>query len=257
MNIDLSKAIQSDRDVMEAWHEMGLAGYVGSIAHGTAGDVIDDIDLMGVYIAPASHYYGLTSFEHVSKVGVAEHYDFALYEIRKYFRLLLKSNPNVISLLWLPENMYVTRSWWGQMLLERRSMFMSKMLYKSFGGYAHAQLQKMTRASTDQAYQGAKRRQRYEQFGYDCKNAAHLIRLLRMGIEALTTGEINVQRHDAPQLKDIKLGSWTLEQVEYEANRLNQLLDEALVKSNLQEKPDRARAERLLIYILNEYFKER
>ena len=54
-----------------------------------------------------------------------------------------------------------------------------------------------------------------------------------MGIEALSTGEINVERHDAPQLKEIKYGQWTKEQVIKESTRLQVLLEEALVKSKL------------------------
>jgi len=251
MTKELQRAIESDAVLAAIWPRVGLAGYVGSLAHGTAGDVIDDIDLYGAFVAPPAHYYGLTQLDHVVRVGVVDRYDFALYELRKFIRLLLKGNPNVLSLLWLPQNLYVMRDGWGQRLLDNRDLFMSKMLYKTFGGYAHAQLQKMTRGCTTQAYRGAKRRERFQRFGYDCKNAAHLIRLLRMGIEALATGEINVSRHDAVQLKVIKSGGWTLAEVKREAERLNRLLDEAFVKSELPAKPDRQTAENLLIEILS------
>jgi len=250
MTGELRAAIESDEQLYMAWPTVGLAGYRGSVAHGTAGDVIDDIDVGGVFIAPISHYFGLARFEHIERVGVMDRYDFALFEIRKYVRLLLKSNPNVLSLLWLPQNLYIVQRNWGHRLIENRSIFMSKALYKSFGGYAYGQLQRMIHSCTDQAFQGKKRRERFEKFGYDCKNAAHLIRLLRMGIEALSTGEINVARHDAKQLKEIKRGEWRLDQIENEAERLQHLLDEAFVRSTLPAKPDYAKAEQLLISIL-------
>jgi len=250
MNKELQAAIESDSAISAIWLNVGLAGYRGSIAHGTSGDVIDDIDVGGVFISPETHYFGLTQLECIDRVEVAEQYDFCLYEIRKYVRLLLKSNPNVISLLWLPDNMYIVQSDWGKQLIANRNIFMSKQLYKSFGGYAYGQLRRMTRLCTEQAYQGKKRRERFEKFGYDCKNAAHLIRLLRMGIEALTTGEINVHRHDAKQLKEIKYGGWTLEAIEREAERLNSLLDEAFVRSRLPEFPDHKKAEDVLVDIL-------
>ncbi len=250
MTGELRAAIETDDMVEKVWPSIGLGGYRGSVAHGTAGDVIDDVDIIGVFIAPESHYYGLTALEHVDRVGVAERYDFALFELRKYFRLLLKSNPNVLSLLWLPQNLYIVQSEWGKKIIASRELFMSKHLHKSFGGYAYGQLRRMTRCCTDQAFQGKKRRERFEKFGYDCKNAAHLIRLLRMGIEALTTGEINVARHDAKQLREIKLGGWTLPEIEKEAERLHHLLDEAFVKSELPPRPDFHKAEALLIEIL-------
>jgi len=250
MTGELRVAIESDKVLSDTWPMMKLVGYRGSIAHGTAGDIIDDIDICGVFISKPSHYFGLHQFEHIERIGVVDKYDFALFEIRKYFKLLLKSNPNVLSLLWLPQNLYIVQADWGHCLIENRQIFMSKVLYKSFGGYAYGQLKRMTHSCTSQAYQGARRKERFEKFGYDCKNAAHLIRLLRMGIEALTTGEINVTRHDAKQLKEIKSGQWKLEQVETEANRLQILLDEAFVRSKLPNKPDYKKAEGILIDIL-------
>jgi len=46
--------------------------------------------------------------------------------------------------------------------------------------------------------------------GYDSKNAAHLIRLLRMGIEFLTEGKMYVERADVPSYwkSSAELGRW-------------------------------------------------
>jgi len=71
-----------------------------------------------------------------------------------------------------------------------------------------------------------------------------------MGIEALTTGELNIARHDARELKAIKRGEWTLHHIRTEADRLQKLLDEAFVKSELRARPDYRVAENLLMSIL-------
>jgi hypothetical protein len=77
------------------------------------------------------------------------------------------------------------------------------------------------RAKYHQAYMGEKRRSLVVAHGYDTKNAAHLIRLLRMCIEFLGTGEMQVYRtHDAEELKAIKRGEWPLERVQAEAETL-------------------------------------
>ena len=73
---------------------------------------------------------------------------------------------------------------------------------------------------------GQKRRELVRRVGYDAKNAAHLIRLLRMGIEFLIEGTMHVERADAPELLDIKRGEWPLEKVKAEAERLFQLSQE-------------------------------
>src|ERR1051325_1592837 len=90
-------------------------------------------------------------------------------------------------------------------------------------------------------YMGQKRRELVRRVGYDAKNAAHLIRLLRMGIEFLTEGTMHVERQDAPELLDIKRGASPLEKVKAQAERLFQLSQEAYVRSSLPPAPARAR----------------
>jgi hypothetical protein len=104
-------------------------------------------------------------------------------------------------------------------------------------------------------YMGQKRRELVRRVGYDAKNAAHLIRLLRMGIEFLTEGTLQVERADAPELLDIKRGEWPLDKVKSEAERLFQLSQEAYVRSTLPTEPDRSRAERLCVSMISEYHK--
>lgn len=45
-------------------------------------------------------------------------------------------------------------------------------------------------------------------YGYDCKHAYHLVRLIRMAKEILLTGEVIVKRPDAAELSEIRNGSW-------------------------------------------------
>lgn len=106
-------------------------------------------------------------------------------------------------------------------------------------------------------YMGNKRRELVERFGYDTKNAAHLIRILRMGIEFLTEGTLYVEREDKHELMDIKRGLWSLDKVKAEAERLFALASEAHVRSPLPPEPDRKRAERLVIEIVSDYHKLR
>lgn len=106
-------------------------------------------------------------------------------------------------------------------------------------------------------YMGDKRRQLVERFGYDTKNAAHLIRILRMGIEFLNEGTLYVEREDKHELMDIKRGLWPLDKVQAEAERLFALASEAYVRSPLPPEPDRKRAERLVMDIVSDFHKLR
>ncbi len=185
-----------------------LAGYRGSIAHGTYApstdpNSIDDKDIMGIFVGNKQHYVGFENREvYERKIG---EWDAVFYEVRKFVRLLLKSNPNVLMMLWLPEKYYIHKDERGKKLIENKKFFVSKDAYHSFVGYAHGQFHRMTNWKFE-GYMGEKRKQLVEKYGYDTKNASHLIRLLKMGVEFLVEGELHVEREDATQLISIKKG---------------------------------------------------
>jgi len=237
-----------------------LLGYRGSVAHGTytpsyGPNARDDKDLLGVAIGPINSYFGLSKFEqHIREIEADDNiiWDVVVYELRKYIRLMLKANPNILSLLFLPENLYVKKHRLGQRLIDERDIFCSKEAYHSFVGYAHGQLHRMTHPSGK--HMGKKRRDLVMKFGYDTKNASHLVRILRVGIEFLATGEIRVLREDAAELIEIKKGEWSLERVERLADELFAIAHDALIHSPLPIHPDRQRAELLCQEILEEWF---
>lgn len=99
-------------------------------------------------------------------------------------------------------------------------------------------------------YMGEKRKQLVLRHGYDSKNAAHLIRLLRMCIEFMKTGEMIVDRPDAKELLDIKVGKWTLDKVKRHAAELFADAKVARDASILPAEPNREEAEKLLIAMI-------
>lgn len=87
-----------------------------------------------------------------------------------------------------------------------------------------------------------------EQHGYDTKHAMHLVRLLRMGAEALTTGQLIVRRPDAEELLSIRNGAWTYEQVvEYAEMMDNDVRTILYPKTSLPKKPDVKLAAQLVL----------
>lgn len=59
--------------------------------------------------------------------------------------------------------------------------------------------------------------------GFDCKHGAHLVRLMRLGMEILTTGKIHVWRGgiDAEELLSIRNGAWSYDQVVEYAEKMD------------------------------------
>lgn len=95
-----------------------------------------------------------------------------------------------------------------------------------------------------------------EQFGYDTKHAMHLVRLLRMGEEALTTGVLNVRRPDAAELLAIRDGAWSYEDLVAYAERVdNRVRTELYEKSVLPKKPDVAFAAKIMMEIQDSVWK--
>jgi predicted nucleotidyltransferase len=61
--------------------------------------------------------------------------------------LLTNANPNTIEILGLRPDHYLKITEIGQMLLDNREIFLSKIVVNSFGGYAHSQLRRLDNKS--------------------------------------------------------------------------------------------------------------
>jgi predicted nucleotidyltransferase len=226
-------------------NDLIFLAYRGSVAHNmyipnSDPNSIDDVDLMGVFIAPNSHYIGIKkskqTIERNIEVGDTL-YDCVYYELSHFVNLLLKNNPNVLSMLWLRSEHYITMSEGFSLIIDYKDIFSSKVAYHSFTSYAHSQLTRME-SYNKKGYMGEKRKALVEKYGYDVKNAAHLIRLLRMGIEFLETGKMEVFRSDAEELLEIKTGKWPMEKVKSHAERLFERAKVARDESILPEYPN-------------------
>lgn len=257
MTLDTSDHITRITAAFDASHNFSLGeglillAHVGSASHNTYvpkddPDCIDDVDYMGVVIPPINYQLGLESFEHW--VWKVDELDVVLYSLDKLVRLLLKQNPNVLGLLWQRDEDYILAKHEWYDVKAHRALFAAKAAYASFSGYASAQLHRMTNTSNPfQGYMGEKRKSLVVKHGYDTKNAAHLIRLLRMGTEFLQTGEMQVFRtHDADELRDIKRGTWTVGKVQALGEQLFHEAKVARDASALPEHPDREGASELL-----------
>lgn len=234
---------------------------VGSHSHGTyipSTDMlgVDDVDLMVIVMQPASLKLGPKPFDNASyKHG---NLDVVIYDWGKWLSMIEKQNPNVIGTLWLEhEDMYFPdEDSPATNLMFYRRRFLSKKMYPAFSGYAAGQLHKMTH-NAHQGYMGHKRKMLVEQFGYDVKNASHMIRLQRMCLEALTSRKLRVRRfEDSKSLIEIKKGQWTLDEVLAEGAYLKAACAEAYDKSLLRDAPDEALLRRITIAGYMEWWKK-
>ena len=89
-----------------------------------------------------------------------------------------------------------------------------------------------------------KRKEMEERFGFDLKHAVHLLRLSRTCVELLETGQLNVRRPDSEELKGIRRGERTFDDICEENNNLI-LKAENLYKENPCKLPHKANFEKI------------
>ena len=89
--------------------------------------------------------------------------------------------------------------------------------------------------------------------GYDLKFSYHIVRLLSECEQILVEGDINLQKNNE-QLKSIRRGEWSLEQIEQYFVDKEKQLEELYIKSTLQHKPDEDKIKALLLECLEMHY---
>jgi len=187
---------------------------------------------------------------HVIDNETKKSWDFCIYSIVRYFDLCLGNNPNMIDSLFVRRNHILYISSIGEKVRENRKIFLSKLVWPKFKGYAYSQLNKM-RVKTP--VDGSNRRKSYEKYGYDVKFAYHCVRLLDEVEQILTEGDLDLHRA-SEVLKSIRRGEWKQEKVFDYFNNKEKDLESVYLKSDLPYKPDEEAIKNLLIECLDQHF---
>lgn len=128
----------------------------GSISYGL-NTPESDVDIRGVCLPPKNTLFGcgfLDTYKD-SRVIVGQNgfeqfndaeTDTTIYSFTKLIKLLYKCNPNTIEMLGCIPEHYELMSEKGKKLIENREVFLSKLAYDSFAGYARGQFQRLKNA---------------------------------------------------------------------------------------------------------------
>lgn len=193
-----------------------LRGVVGSVALGTSVGS-DDVDHMGVCIEPPKYVVGLDKFEQYiyrdQPEGVRSQpgdLDLTIFSLRKFCRLALNGNPSILILLYLPDEMYVSKKTFiGDALLKLRYCFVSQEAGKRFRGYLVSQRMKLTGEKT----KAVNRPELVDKYGFDTKFAMHSLRLGYQGVEFLREGKLTLPMQNAKHLIDVREGRVSFKEV--------------------------------------------
>jgi len=241
---------------------------MGSIAYGVSDDD-SDMDIYGFAIPPrdmvfphlSGYIHGFdeelkpfTQFQQhkildkSANAGKGREYDLTIYSIIKYFRLLTDCNPNIIDTLFVPRRCVVYSTSLGELLRENRHLFLNKGCWPTFKGYAYTQIHKMKTKQPE-----GKRVQLVEKYGYDVKFAYHVVRLLNEIEQIMAEGTLALDQN-SEQLKAIRRGEWTQQQVETYFHEKEKSLETLYTNSKLPIKADFRSIKALLLNCLEQHY---
>jgi len=111
----------------------------GSNAYGT-NTPLSDLDYRGIFIVPAKER--ITLKQPLTEIGQEKPEDIKYYELGKFMVLAQDCNPNIIELLYMPEDCIKIKTPVMQRIIDNRHLFISKKAFHTFSGYAVSQIKK-------------------------------------------------------------------------------------------------------------------
>ena len=240
---------------------------MGSVSYGVSGES-SDVDIYGFCVPPKDlvfpHLAGeipgfgrqIQRFDqwqqhHVQPPDGRElTYDFQVFGIVRYFQLCMECNPNMIDSLFTPRRCVQHSTQLGEMVREHRKLFLHKGAWHKFRGYAYSQMHKIKGKVNSS---NPDRAETITKFGYDVKFAYHVVRLLDEIEQIMVEQDLDLERN-REQLKAIRRGEWTLEQIERHFEAKERTLENTYAASSLRHSPDEAAIKELLMNCLEMHF---
>lgn len=244
---------------------LGSTNYMtimGSVSYGVSNDS-SDVDLYGFCTPPKEIVFPHTNgiipgfgrqeqrFEqwqehHVIDDSKNKEYDFQIFNIVKYFQLLMENNPNIIDSIFTPDNCILKMDKVGNHIRSNRDLFLHKGAIYKFRGYASSQFSKIKNKTNSS---NPKRKDSIEKFGFDVKFSYHLCRLLLEAEQIANEHTLDIQRN-RELLKSIRRGEWTFDFLQEWYDKKLIQLEECFSRSTLRNVPDEQAIKQILIECL-------
>ena len=274
-------------------HPICYLTLAGSYAYGTNNEN-SDIDIRGFFLDDKNE---LLTLENIKEEFIDSQTDTVIYSFRKFIKLLINCNPNILELLGTNNEHILLVNKIGSLIRDNYSLFLSKKAYDTFIGYASSQLKRLEKIDKitpiknflslrndynvhiyeenedlkininvnnvslkpfisfikdmDNCYK-INHRNRKKDDSHLFKHAMHLIRLYLMGIDVLKEQKINTYRHKEHKLLlDIRQGKMTMEEIFHLQNDLQKEIDLAYKYTQLPEKVNLDKINKLILYVYN------
>jgi predicted nucleotidyltransferase len=251
---DTSKVIELDFGDAVPWllDRIIFLARSGSRSYGTSTSESDE-DYKGIVIPTLPYFFGCGMFKFEQAISKSP--DVTLFDIRKFVRLAAKANPNILEMLFVaPEDILICHPLM-QKLIEHRDLFVTQLVRNSFSGYAAGAIKAIQKSMIDPPVrENSKRAKLVDQFGFDTKDAAHVVRLMRMGLEIIEGKGVIVKRPDAEELLSIREGAWEPSQIFTYAAEMEAKIQDAMKKCKLPVAPDEVQVDSLCTAIVQASF---
>lgn len=240
----------------------------GSTLHGLHLPGKDDRDEIGVCVEDmgAAMGFGLNTFgtrfeQYVYRTATEREgrydapsqpgdLDLVIYGLRKFLRLAMDGNPQILQCLFVPLPQAVSSNAWGEALQDMAPLIVSRLAGRRYIGYLQSQRERL------EGVRGQKRVNRPElddAHGFDTKYAMHVLRLGYQGAELMTTGRLTLPMRAADRnfVYATRLGEVPLPDVLARASELEGQIRDRLDDSPLRAEPARDEVE---AWMLRVYF---
>jgi uncharacterized protein len=234
----------------------------GSTLHGLNIPGTDDSDEVGICIEDIDAAIGFSEFEQYIYRTAAERegkhdapsqagdLDLTIFSLRKFLRLAMQGNPQILQCLFVPQPLWLAGDARGGQLQELAPLIVSRHAGARYLGYLEAQRQRLL------GERGQKKVNRPEleaKHGFDTKYAMHILRLGFQGVELMSTGRLTLPmpEKDRAFVYATRLGQIPLQDVLTRAGELERQIKDLLDDAPVPVEPAR---DAVQDWMINMYF---
>lgn len=238
----------------------------GSNLHGLSLPGKDDQDEVGVCIEDITAAIGFSEFEQYIYRTAAERegrhdapsqhgdLDLTLFSLRKFLRLAMQGNPQILQCLFVPAALCLYRDARGAHLQELAPLIVSRQAGYRYLGYLEAQRQRLL------GERGQKKTNRPDleaAHGFDTKYAMHILRLGFQGVELMTTGRLTLPmpERDRAFVYAVRCGEVPIQEALTKAGELERQIKDLLLDAPIPAEPAREDIEAWMVSMYFENWK--
>jgi predicted nucleotidyltransferase len=234
----------------------------GSTLHGLNVPGTDDSDEVGICIEDLDAAMGFSEFEQFIYRTAAERegkhdapsqagdLDLTIFSLRKFLRLAMQGNPQILQCLFVPPHLCLHRDARGAQLQELAPLLVSRHAGARYLGYLEAQRQRLL---GERGQKKVNRPDLEAKHGYDTKYAMHILRLGFQGVELMTTGKLTLPmaEKDRAFTYAVRLGEVPIQEALTRAGELERQIKDLLLDAPVPAEPAR---EQIEAWMLSAYF---